>query len=64
MDVHATLHPTDLSDPKVQARLTDDKIVEQIVNGNEEKKMPSFKEKLTPDEVQAVAKFVRTLKAS
>jgi mono/diheme cytochrome c family protein len=56
----------DLSSEKMQTKLRDEEIVDIIVDGNQEENgkdgMPSFKEKLTPDERQALAAYIRTLK--
>jgi cbb3-type cytochrome c oxidase subunit III len=59
-------HAKDLSDAKVQAGLQDADIVKSISEGIKETPdhgaMPAFKGKLSDDEVQAVAAYVRTLK--
>lgn len=61
-------HAKDLTDPKVQAALKDADIVKDITDGIEETpehgKMPAYKDKLSDDEVKAVAAYVRTLKAN
>lgn len=38
-------------------RHTDEKFVKQITNGDDE--MPAFKDKLSPDEINALVRFVR-----
>jgi cbb3-type cytochrome c oxidase subunit III len=53
----------DLTDAKVQAEVTDADVIKQITDGNPEKKMPAFKEKLSADEIKAVAAYVRTFKS-
>ncbi len=52
----------DLSSAEVQGKLSDDEIRKQMVDGNEAKKMPAFKDKLSPEQMTAVAAYVRTLK--
>ena len=51
-----------LADPAFLSKVSDDSMVTVLTNGVN-KDMKSFKEKLTPDEMVAVAKFVRTLEA-
>jgi len=59
-------HAKDLTDAKVQASLKDADIIKDITDGIDETpdhgKMPSFKEKLSGDEIKAVAAYVKTLK--
>ncbi|MDR4506714.1 MAG: c-type cytochrome [Candidatus Brocadiaceae bacterium] len=55
------LKSQDLSDPEWQASRTDKEILETITNGKN--KMPAWKERLTPEEIEALAKYVRKLKA-
>lgn len=50
-----------LSDSAVQARLTIDGIATLLTNGNG-KNMKPFAEKLSKDDIHAVAEFVKTLK--
>jgi mono/diheme cytochrome c family protein len=57
----------DLTDPKVQAEVTDEQIEDQMRNGVKDKttgkdRMPAFKDKITDEQIKALAKFVRTLK--
>ena len=52
---------SDLGSRDVQAKLTDEAMLKQITDGNEAKKMPAFKDKLSEDEIKAVAAYVRTL---
>jgi cbb3-type cytochrome c oxidase subunit III len=59
-------HVKDLTDSKVQASLKDADLVKAITDGIDETpdhgKMPGYKDKLSDDEVKAVAAYVRTLK--
>lgn len=54
-----------LTQPKIQTRLTDDRIVEAVTNGNQtddgEELMPAFKDKLTEAERQELVGFIRAL---
>ena len=56
----------DLSSEKMQTRLKDEEIVDMIIDGNQEENgkdgMPSFKDKLAPEERQALVGYIRTLK--
>jgi cbb3-type cytochrome c oxidase subunit III len=55
----------DLTDPKVQASFTDAQMIKDVTegNGNKEHEMPAFKDKLSDDEIKAVAAYTRTLVA-
>ena len=44
---------------KFQQHTTDEEIVDAITNGLRKKKMPAFKNKLSPEEIQALVPFVR-----
>ena len=55
-----TLNPDDITTAKMGAK-TDEKLTEYVVNGFPEDGMPSFKDKLTPDQIKAVVKHVRFL---
>lgn len=55
-----TLDPDDITTAKMAAK-PDDKLTEYIVNGFPDDGMPAFKDKLTPDQIKAVIKHVRTL---
>ena len=60
-----TLNAKDLTDPKVQAEFTDAKATQSIKEGvkqNGKTTMKAFGGKLTDDEIQALVKYVRTLK--
>jgi len=48
--------------PKVQALFTDAQLIDEITNGIPEKKMPGYKDKLTDDEIKAVAAYTRAFK--
>ncbi len=56
------LKVADLTSAELQGKITDADIIKQITEGNEPKKMPPFKEKLSAEEIKAVASYVRTLK--
>jgi mono/diheme cytochrome c family protein len=55
----------DLTSPKLQARLTSDRISEAIRDGSQDsegkERMPSFADKLTEQQRAAVATYVKTL---
>jgi mono/diheme cytochrome c family protein len=51
----------DFTDPKVQARLTDDQIRQTIRDGRKGTAMPAWRGKLSEDEIASVASYVRTL---
>lgn len=55
---HALKAPN-LADPYWQATKTDEEILNSIVNGKN--KMPRWSDKLKPEEIQALAKYVRKL---
>lgn len=55
-----TLDPDDITTAKMAAK-PDEKLTEYIVNGFPDDGMPAFKEKLTPEQIKAVIKHVRTL---
>lgn len=66
-DIGEAMQITNLTDPKVQARLTDDGITKQISEGSTDKatgaqKMPAFKATLKPEEIKALVGFVRSFK--
>lgn len=54
-----------LSSPKIQTRLSDSRIKEAILEGNQtddgEEKMPSFRGKLNDGEIDELITYVRTL---
>ena len=65
-DIGAKLQIKDLTDVKVQASFTDADAQKQIMGGSKDsagkERMPSFKDKLQGDEIQALIKYVRTFK--
>ena len=54
------LKPADLTLAKVKAR-TDDKLISDVRDGLEDDGMPAFKDKLTPDQIKSIVKYIRTL---
>ncbi len=54
-----SLKAPDFTDRKWQESITDEQILNSITNGKE--KMPSWKTELSPEEIKAVAKWVRIL---
>jgi cytochrome c oxidase cbb3-type subunit 3 len=55
------LKTPDFTDPKWQAGITDDKIIDTIKNGKKGTPMPAFSGKLSDDEITAVKDYVRSL---
>lgn len=55
------VNPPDLTDPKIQASLSDDDIVNTIANGRKGTLMLGWKGKLSEQEISAVAAYVRSL---
>ena len=55
------VNPPDLTDPKVQASLSDADIVKTITNGRKGTLMLGWKGKLSDEEISAVAAYVRSL---
>jgi cytochrome c553 len=54
----------DLTSTRWQSRHSDEQIKDTITNGSEDNpKMKPFKDKLTPEEIDSMVKFVRGLKA-
>jgi cytochrome c6 len=53
------LKAKDFTKPKFQQRTTDEEILDAITNGLPKHKMPAFKNKLSPEEIQALVPFVR-----
>jgi len=49
----------DFTRAKWQKHTTDDEIVEAITDGVKKSKMPSFKEKLTPEEIKSMVPYLR-----
>jgi mono/diheme cytochrome c family protein len=59
----AALKTPDFTDTKVQASLTDQRMLEIITNGKKDTMMPPWAGKLSDDEIRAVQSFVRSLGA-
>ena len=57
-DLGSGLGARDFNDKEFQAEITDEQILEQIANGTEEKMFP-FKDKLSPEEMQALVPIIR-----
>lgn len=57
---YAAIKTPNFTDPKWQAGITDDQIVETIKNGKKGTPMPPFKDKLKDEEIQALLKQVRS----
>ena len=57
-DLGEGLGARDFTDKKFQDSITDEKILEQIENGTEEKMFP-FKDKLTAEEMKALVPVIR-----
>lgn len=59
------LHIKNLTQAKIQTRLTDDRIQEAIAEGNKsddgEEQMPSFRDKLTEAERKELVPYIRAL---
>ncbi|MBK6751312.1 MAG: cytochrome c [Pyrinomonadaceae bacterium] len=55
-----TLNPDDITTAKMAAK-PDEKLTEYVVNGFPDDGMPAFKDKMTPEQIKAVIKHVRTL---
>ena len=53
------LKAKDFTKLKFQQHTTDKEIIDAITNGLRKKKMPAFKNKLSPEEIQALVPFVR-----
>jgi mono/diheme cytochrome c family protein len=58
----ASLGVPDLADAAVQAKLTDAQIVETITKGSKSGKMPPWGGTFNPQQIDALAAYVRTLK--
>lgn len=53
------LKAKDFTRPRWQRHTSDKEIVDTIANGIPKKKMPAFKDKLSPEEIQAMIPFLR-----
>ncbi len=58
---YAAIKTPDLTDPKVQAAVTDAQIMDIIKNGKKGTAMVGWDGKLSADEMKAVAAYIRTL---
>jgi mono/diheme cytochrome c family protein len=52
------------NDAAWQKTRTDEALVKAVEDGNPAKMMPSYKDKMTADEIKAIVKYVRTLTPS
>jgi cytochrome c oxidase cbb3-type subunit 3 len=59
---HAYLKTPNFRDRKIQASLTDKKMIETIKNGKQGTAMPSFADKLSDKEIRSVVTFIRSFK--
>jgi mono/diheme cytochrome c family protein len=57
----ASIKPPNFTDPKVQASLTDQQMLEIITNGKKGTMMPAWSGKLSQEDIQAVQGYVRSL---
>jgi mono/diheme cytochrome c family protein len=53
------LKAKDFTRSRFQQHTTDKEIVDAITNGIKKRKMPAFKDKLSPEEIQALVGYVR-----
>jgi cytochrome c oxidase cbb3-type subunit III len=58
---YSALKTPDFTDPKWQASVTDQDIVNTIKNGKKGTAMPPFADKLTDDQIQSLLKYIRSL---
>jgi len=58
------LKTPDFTDPKVQASLTDEEIVETVKKGKKGTPMPAFEGKLSDDQINSLVVFIRSLDSS
>jgi len=49
------------NDPAWQKEMTDEALTKATADGIPDKKMPAYKDKLKPEEIAAVVKYIRTL---
>jgi len=57
----AAMKTPDFTDPKVQASLTDQQMIDIITNGKKGTAMPAWREKLSEQDIRAVQAYVRSL---
>jgi mono/diheme cytochrome c family protein len=55
------LKTPDMTLPKWQSHLSDEKIIQAITDGVPKRKMPAFKQKLSKEEIQALVPYIRAL---
>lgn len=60
----ARLGVRDLTSPELQGSLSDEELRERILSGSANGRMPSFRNKLDADEVDAVVSYIRSLAAN
>jgi cytochrome c oxidase cbb3-type subunit III len=60
----AAIKTPDFTDPNWQKSVTNKQMIEVIENGKKGTAMPSFKDKLKDDEIQAVVAYIRSLDSS
>ena len=60
----AAIHTPDFTDPKWQARNTDEEIFSTIKSGKPNTAMKAFGDKLKDDEIQALVKYIRSLNSA
>ena len=60
----AALKTPDFTDPKVQASLTDQQMIDIITNGKKGTAMPAWRDKLSAQDIRAVQAYVRSLESA
>ncbi|HEX5481228.1 MAG TPA: c-type cytochrome [Terriglobia bacterium] len=58
------IHTPDFTSPKWQAATSDKLIKETITNGKKGTAMPAFSNKLKPEQIDALAKYIRTFNSA
>jgi len=58
---YSALKTPDFTDPKVQAGLSDEEIVETIKNGKKGTAMPAFGDKLSEAQIKSLVAYIRSL---
>ncbi len=61
---YSAIKTPDFTDPKVQASMTDQEMVDVIKNGKKGTAMPAFADKLTDDEINSLVTYIRSLDSS
>ena len=59
-DIGKKLKTKDLTKAELWKGLTDAAVEKQIVNGTADKSMPAYKDKLSPEELAALVKYLRS----